>query len=140
MADFFCDASDMRALSRELLRADKASQAAFYGSLEAAGHLVEAKAAENLSGYPSLRGTGRVVRRGVSVRISFGDGNDSFARPLEHRGRPGKFRHPVWGHKDRKWADQEAHPFLIPAAHEVEPAVIATVDHAIEKAFTQLGF
>lgn len=32
-------------------------------------------------------------------------------RPLEHGGKSGQFKHPVFGHKDR-WVPQDAHPFF----------------------------
>lgn len=141
MADFICDASEMRTLAREVGKADKASRVAFYAGLETGGHLVAARAAQNIAPYSKkIPSTLRVRRRGTVVKISAGGGGAApNAAPFEHHGRPGKFRHPVFGNRE-VWRDQEAHPFLVPAAHQMEAAVVAVVDHAIVTAFHRLGF
>lgn len=140
MADFSCDASEMRTLARDLLKVDKASQKAFYASLEVGGGLVAAKAASNASAFskkipPSLQ----VRRRGTSVRIIAGGPGAGNAAPFENHGRSGTFRHPVFGNKE-VWVSQDAHPFLVTAAHEEEAAVIAVVDAGTFAAFSRLGF
>lgn len=60
------------------------------------------------------------------------------ARPLEHGGRPGKFRHPVFGHR-AVWVDQAARPFFYSAVErsvEVEIAMRAVMARTADK----LGF
>lgn len=148
MAEFVINASEMRVLAKELRVADKESQLAFYQSLEAAGELVAIKARENASSFRRKgRGTNRIANsvavtrlRGTSVRIQLGGVSAPEGAPIEHHGLDGTFRHPVFGHKDQPWVTQQAHPSLIPAAHEMEAAVIATVDAAVFGAFARLGF
>jgi hypothetical protein len=59
----------------------------------------------------------KVLGNGTAVVAAGGDKAPNGA-PLENKGRPGEFRHPVFGHKDRRWARQKAHPFLYPALLE----------------------
>ena len=51
-------------------------------------------------------------RPGVSVVVN--RKKAPHARPFEHGGRPGRFRHPVYGNR-RVWVPQTARPFLEPA-------------------------
>lgn len=43
-------------------------------------------------------------------------GSAPHAKPIEHAGKTGTFRHPLYGTK--KWVSQAAHPFLKPAVME----------------------
>jgi hypothetical protein len=52
------------------------------------------------------------------------------ARPLNHGEKPGTFRHPVYGHRDR-WVAQPARPFFQAAgeAPEISEQIRAVLDH-----------
>lgn len=145
MADFECDASEMRKLVKDLGVVDKESRKAFYGSIEAAGEIVATRAREKANAF-TRKGGGtdriassvRVRRRGTSVKIELGGPDAPEGAPIEHHGIGGTFRHRVFGQD--VWVNQPAHPSLIPAAHETEALVVATVDAATFQAFTRLGF
>lgn len=54
-------------------------------------------------------------KKTAGVSIVVGAKRAPHARPFEHGGQPGDFRHPVFGNR-RKWVAQRARPFLAPAA------------------------
>jgi hypothetical protein len=58
--------------------------------------------------------------------------------PFENHGQPGQFRHPVFGNKSN-WVNQEARPFLAPAADDKSATVEDMVLDAIQTGFTALG-
>jgi hypothetical protein len=61
------------------------------------------------------------------------------AAPLENRGKRGTFKHPVFGNADVV-VEQEARPFLHPAAELNEPKLVDGVLQAIDKTMTEAGF
>lgn len=80
------------------------------------------------------------IRRGGSVgtlTVSAGGAKAPNAAPLENGGKEGTFRHPVMGDMD-VWVNQEAHPFLHPAAEAQSEALAAKVDVAIDEAIKAL--
>lgn len=129
----------MRALARDLKVASVESEKDFYLGLLEAGEIVAERARENASFSSRIPGSLRVRRRGTTVKILAGGNAAPEAAPLEHHGRAGSFRHPVFGNTE-VWVDQPAHPFLTPAAVETEPAVVAVIDKHVDKAFSRLGF
>ncbi|GLY81839.1 HK97 gp10 family phage protein [Actinoallomurus iriomotensis] len=59
-------------------------------------------------------------RAGVRIRVSAA--RAPHARPYEHGGSPGTFRHPVYGNR-RNWQPQAARPFLRPGVEAARPQV-----------------
>ncbi|MCP2339165.1 HK97 gp10 family phage protein [Actinomadura rupiterrae] len=61
------------------------------------------------------------------------------ARPFEHGGRDGTFRHPVYGHR-KTWVAQRARPFLAPALEAKGDAAERQIAEAVDKATRAAGF
>lgn len=69
-------------------------------------------------------------RPGVSVVVN--RKKAPHARPYEHGGRPGRFRHPVYGNR-RVWVPQQARPFLEPALEARGDAAAAQIEQAVDR-------
>lgn len=74
-----------------------------------------------------------VVRAGNSTPTR--DGGAANAKPLEHAGKKGSFRHPVFGHG---WVKQEARPFLNPAAVAKLPVFAARITAVFLEAINRI--
>lgn len=83
----------------------------------------------------AVRFTGRMAGASVVVRAA----RAPHARPYEHLGDPGRFRHPVFGDRDA-WVTQAARPFLFPAARATRDRVAAEIDQAVEQALRRTGW
>jgi hypothetical protein len=79
--------------------------------------------------------TGR--RPGVSVIVN--KSKAPHARPYEHGGEPGKFRHPRWGDR-RRWFDQQARPFLAPALQAKGDTAGRLITEAVDQTTRDAGF
>jgi hypothetical protein len=68
--------------------------------------------------------------RGAGISVVVNAAQAPNARPINHGGRGGVFRHPVFGHRDR-WVDQAAHPFINAAANapSIEEGLRQVLDH-----------
>jgi len=75
-------------------------------------------------------------RPGVSVVVNKNKAPN--ARPLEHQGRTGTFRHPVFG-KDI-WVAQRARPFLYPALRAKGGAAAAEIADVVDRVTREAGF
>lgn len=84
-----------------------------------------------------VRTSFRVNREGVDVIM--GNTSTPHARPIEHLGKEGTFRHQVYGQAD-VYVDQPARPALFPAAVEAEGAMTEEVRGALDAAGAALGF
>lgn len=133
MPDVIVDVSQLKALARSLKLAAPELEKNFHTALVAAGELVAIEARQQSSWSHRIPKTIRVRRRGLGVRVEAGGDAAPHAAPLEHGGIPGKFRHPVFGglYTD-EWVDQEARPFLTPAAVITTPAVVDAVLVAVD--------
>lgn len=129
-------ARDMRALPDEARRAVRPA-------LRKAGQVVATEAMVNASWSSRIPGTIRVVtsfrlnREGISVKA--GGSSAPHARPYEHLGEPGAFRHPVYGNRE-VWVSQMARPFLFKAARSTEGTVTAMVLETMDDVAQSLGF
>lgn len=110
--------------------------------LRAAGKAVADQAKTNASW------SSRIPRAiGVSVKFSGSPGvrvvvnkrKAPHARPYEHGGRPGTFRHPYFGDR-RRWYSQRARPFLAPAARAKGPRAAREVDRVVRRVTRAAGF
>lgn len=84
-----------------------------------------------------VRTSFRVNRENVMVVM--GNASTPHARPYEHLGQEGVFRHPVFG-KDDVWVDEPARPALFPAAIAGEGRMTAEVTKTLDDAAAALGF
>jgi hypothetical protein len=74
---------------------------------------------------------------GVTFRVN--SGRAPHARPYEHDGAPGTFRHPVFGNRE-VWVSQAARPFFYRAVQDNADAVVEALGDAIEQAAREHGF
>lgn len=81
----------------------------------------------------SLAGSGA----GVSLRVDAGAA--PHARPYEHNGSPGNFRHPVFGHRDN-WVPQRARPFFYRALDQKADEVVEAVGDTVREVAARHGF
>lgn len=133
--------SDLTKLSRDLRAVTVDLSRGFTAALKAAVEPVAVQARENASFSKRIPQTIRVTSTGgkakVRVRVSAGGARAPEAAAFENGGRPGTFRHPVFGHRNRKWAKQDAHPFLMRAlasqASSVADDVEAAIDHFLKQ-------
>lgn len=125
MTSLSIDTRQLRAMAKEL----RASAPKVNRRIRA-GVLAEAKVvADSARGKASwstrIPGTVRASSSVLNTAVvRAGGASAPHARPYEHAGAPGVFRHPVWGHGDRAswhWVEQAARPFLHPAAIERLP-------------------
>lgn len=115
---FSADASSLRTLGAQLRKAQPAMYRAAKTSLRAVGEKVAVRARANASWSTRIPATVKVRSAGLtSVIVSAGGPAAPEAKPLEHAGASGTFRHPVFGNRN-VWVDQQARPFLHPAAME----------------------
>lgn len=80
------------------------------------------------------------IRRGGSVgtlTVSAGGPKAPNAAPLENGGQDGEFRHPLFGDRN-DWVNQQAHPFLHPAAEAQADVLGVKIDAVIDEAIKAL--
>lgn len=73
------------------------------------------------------------------VRVSVDLRKAPHAKPYENEGRPGKFRHPVFGNRSN-WVTQKARPFLGPALQAKSDAAAHDIADAVDRATRDAGF
>lgn len=110
-------------------------------ALRAAGRVVADKAKQNAAWSTRIPRATRVSvsfaarRPGVSVVVD--KKKAPHARPYEHGGRPGTFRHPVYARgEDRRawtWVSQQARPFLEPALEARGDAAAKQIEQAVDR-------
>ena len=131
------DTSSFTKFARDLKEADPELRTWLRLELKAAGEIVAADARVRSSFSKKIPGALKVSAAGNVVRVYAMAKKAPDAKPLEHGGREGTFRHPVFGHKELPWADQEARPFLVPALmankHAAVEACKIAVEHALRK-------
>lgn len=133
MANAVFDLSDLKRLAAVLRIVEPIYLKDLYSAVGAAGELVASRARENASFSRRIPASVKTRRRGLRVTIQAGGPGVGDAAPLEHGGRPGTFRHPVFGNKN-VWVEQAAHPFLTPAVEETEEEGFALVVGAVDSA------
>jgi hypothetical protein len=75
------------------------------------------------------------------VRVKVDASRAPEARPINHGGQGGEFRHPVWGHGPRNkwhWAPQAARPFFNAAG--TAPAITAEAQSVLDHVAFLAGF
>lgn len=61
------------------------------------------------------------------------------ARPIEHRGKPGRFRHPLFGDRDT-WVTQTAQPFMTEEAPKWQEAVRDGIGEIVDQVARRHGY
>jgi hypothetical protein len=77
------------------------------------------------------------TRPGVSVIVN--KNKAPHARPFEHGGDPGTFRHPVFGNRE-VWVSQRARPFLEPALEAKGDEAGRRITEAVDETTRDAGF
>lgn len=77
------------------------------------------------------------TRPGVSVVVN--KNKAPHARPYEHGGDPGTFRHPVYGNRN-VWVEQRARPFLAPALAAKGDEAGRRIADAVDETTRDAGF
>lgn len=79
-------------------------------------------------------------RVGVELRVSMSVPHARAYEGISQPERSGSFRHPVYGHTDRKWADQKTRPYAWPAVRGRAPAAQRAVEQTVEAVARECGF
>jgi hypothetical protein len=110
------DTSDFRAAFLELKAAGDGLHIELRRGVKAAGRgaLDAVKEAASWSSKipPATRLKVSFAAKSAGVSVVVNARQAPNARPINHGGKDGVFKHPVWGHRDRRWATQRAHPFI----------------------------
>lgn len=129
-------ADEIRRLIDDLGKIPKELKVELRPGLRKAGEIVRDEARRNASWSTRIPAATRVsvgfTKRNPGVAVQVNKNRAPHARPFEHGGQAGYFRHKVFGHQDR-WVRQKARPFLAKAAEdkapEAEKKVAEVVDH-----------
>jgi hypothetical protein len=135
------DVSELKGLGKALHRAAPAVEKDFNKGLLAYGELV-AVDAKSKAGFSSrIPATIKARRRARSVSVVAGGPSAPHAPAFENKGRQGSFRHPVFrtAANPDTWVQQQAHPFLGPAAEENVEKGLAIILHEVDSAIVRSG-
>lgn len=110
------DTRQLKSLAKILRESDRTLYRGVQKGLVDVGQAVVEDAKRKASWSTRIPQTIRARASGLNaVTVSAGGASAPHAKPIEHGGAPGSFRHPVFGDKSN-WVDQPARPFLHPAA------------------------
>lgn len=125
------DARALKTLGRQLRQARPEIMKATQRGLREVGRHVADKAKENASWSSRIPQTIKPRVSGLTaVVVKAGGPSAPHAKPYEHAGAHGTFRHPVFG--DRKnWVSEDARPFLHPAAFDGLQRYAEELAHAL---------
>jgi hypothetical protein len=101
---------------------------------ELVGDLKASSAGFSQSIPPAVRMTVSFASKTGGVRIFVDRKKAPAARPLEHAGAAGTFRHPVFGNRD-VWVAQQAHPFFFRTVSKHRDRVRSLVEDAVRASF-----
>lgn len=118
---FRADASGLRKLGAELRRAKPEVYRQVRRAILAQARVIADDAKQRASWSTRIPASIRPSVSGLSAVVRAGGVNAPHAAALEHAGRQGSFRHPVFADQsltrsDWSWVSQQARPFLHPAA------------------------
>lgn len=77
--------------------------------------------------------------KGASVAVVVDGAAAPEAKAINHGGRGGTFRHPVFGNRD-VWVDQAAVPFMATGPRRAQPQADAAMLEAMDRIARSLGF
>lgn len=139
------DPDEVRALVRDLkqLEGGKQITAALRKNLKAAADPIKRQVRGNASWSTRIPaavaiGTAFTTKRtGIFIRVNAKKA--PHARPFENSGRPGSFRHPVFGNRE-VWVQQQARPFFFNETASHMPQVEQAAADAVDEAAKAAGF
>lgn len=138
------DFSQVTQLSRDLRKMPAATRRGLRREFERAGQgaLSDARSRASWSRRIPAAISGKATATGdvVGYALRASAAQAPHARPYEGIAGGGSFRHPVYGHSDRKWATQKTRPYLYPAVRGRAGAIAAAVALAAETAARECGF
>jgi hypothetical protein len=136
-------ADEIRRLIDDMGKIPKELKVELRPGLRKAGEIVRNQAWINASWSTRIPAATRVsvgfTRRNPGVAVQVNKNRAPHARPFEHGGNPGTFRHKVFGHEDR-WVSQKARPFLAEAAEEKAPEAERQIAEVFDKVTRDAGF
>lgn len=132
------DTSELIVFAQILKRADPIMYKHLHTRLKAAGKVVADEAKKNASWSTRIPPAVKVQASMGSVAISVSGKRAPGARPLEHEGKPGKFRHPVFGNRE-VWVSQPARPFITPALAAKREEVLANIVAALNETLQEIA-
>lgn len=131
------DTSSFTKFARDLKEASPELRSALRIELKAAGELV-AEEARALAGFSSrIPGAIKVSAAGNAIKVYVLAKKAPNAKPLEHGGKGGTFRHPVFGDRD-VWVSQQARPFLWPALMANKGRAVEAAKRAVDRALRKV--
>jgi hypothetical protein len=131
------DTSSFAKFARDLKRAEPRLAKSLRTNMKAAGEIV-AEDARQRAGFSSrIPQNIKVGVAGSRIRVYVSAKKAPEARPLEHGGREGSFRHPVFGNREN-WVPQPARPFLRPALRAKSALVVIAAKKAVDDALREV--
>lgn len=131
------DTSSFAKFARGLAVIDPELKRELRAGLKAAGELVATDARARAGFSSRIPGSIRVSVAGNTIKVIANAKKAPDAKPLEHGGREGTFRHPVFGDR-QNWVAQQARPFLRPALLANKEAAVHLAKVAVERALGRL--
>ena len=147
--EFHVESADLRKLYLDLKGFEGNLQVELRRGLREAGEGMAAAVRNEASWSSRIPGATKVVpsfaARGAGVSIQVDARKAPEARPLEHGGRAGAFRHPVYASstEDRSrwaWASEPARPFFYAAIGGRTPAVEQRMRQVMTDVAAKAGF
>lgn len=137
-------ADEMRQLINDIGKIPKDLKVRLRPGLREVGQIVRDQARFNAAWSRKIPAATRVsvgfTKRNPGVAVQVNKNRAPSARPFEHGGQEGDFRHPVFGHRDRPWQDQKARPFLAKALEEKAPEAERKIADVFDKVSRDAGF
>lgn len=134
------DTTELRAFARRMAEAaDPNLNRQFGKALKAAAEPVVMEAKALASWSSRIPGSVRAGGGMNKIVIRAGGAKAPHAAAYEHQGRPGVFRHPVFGNRGN-WVEQKARPFLAPALLKNAPNSGRRAREAVFEVLQEAGF
>lgn len=130
------ETDELVVFAKILKLSDKIIYKHMHARLKDAGKVVADEAKKNASWSTKIPGAIKVQSTMGSVSISVSGRRAPGARVLEHEGRQGKFRHPVFNKGG--WANQDARPFITPALASKREEVMHLIELAMNETFEEI--
>jgi hypothetical protein len=138
--------NEIERLQRDLGEIPKELRRRLRPALREAGEDLAGQARSNASWSSKIPSATKVrvsfAKRRPGVSVGVDKKLAPNARPFEHGGEPGSFRHPVYPVPGRRvaWVSQVARPFLAPAAEAKEDQAVGKIADAVDRTTREAGF
>lgn len=141
--DVRISAPDLSKLAKDLKAADKELLKELRKGMRAAAQPALSRAKSNASFSRRIPGAITISvtfpARGARVRVRVNSAKAPHGRAIENGGKPGTFRHPVFGNRDR-WVDQPARPFFWPAMDGAKEDAAREIERVADEVTRKAGF